>query len=87
MGGEVNMDDLIAFIGARLDEDECGVHYKPERALREVATWRAILAAVPPADRAEFRSGFNAALGLALQAKAREYSGHPDWRMDGRWGS
>jgi hypothetical protein len=53
------MDDLIAFITARLDEDEAdidtrdhdsgqcdylrGVHLEPERALREVAAKRAIL--------------------------------------------
>jgi hypothetical protein len=103
------MDDLIAFLTARLDEakrDAPSVHLSdcgcvmdissgscdcgyPARVLREVATWRAILAqaaAGPPADRPGFRAGFNAALGFVLQAAAGEYSDHPDWRMDGCWG-
>lgn len=121
------MDELIAFLTARLDEEEAAAlpfghtvwrdevppigvilvdgealieghvtgltthiaRHDPARTLREVATWRAILAQVaagPPADRPGFRAGFNSALGFVLQAKAGEYNDHPDWRMDGRWG-
>jgi hypothetical protein len=116
------MDDLIAFLTARLSDAEtrardllrtaqgvrlalqeprllgreipgwhswADVEAMCEGALSEVATWRAIIAqakAGPPADRPGFRAGFNSALGFALQAKARQYSDHPDWRPDGQWG-
>jgi len=59
------------------------VRHDPHRVLAEVRTWRAILAAQPPAE--EVRNGFGLALGYILQTKAREYSDHPDWRHDGCW--
>lgn len=83
-------DFLAAFITARINEQEAAAPASADRArvLREIATWRAIVAqyeAGPPVYGREFRSGFNAALGFTLQAKAREFSDHPDWRPDGRW--
>lgn len=83
-------DALAAFITARLNEQEAAAAAGADRArvLREVATWRAVVAqyeAGPPVYGREFRSGFNAALGFTLQAKAREFSDHPDWRPDGAW--
>lgn len=36
-------DDLIAFVSARLDEDEATARHEPERLPREVAAKRAIL--------------------------------------------
>lgn len=95
------MTDLADFLRARLDEDEATAReatlrvddhiarHDPGRVLREVATWRVILAqaaAGRPVGHPYRRGGFMAALGFVLQVKAREYSDHPDWRMDGCWG-
>jgi hypothetical protein len=107
-GAQAPLDDLIAFIGARLDEDEraidtrdhdsgqCdylrGVHYDPERAQREVATWRRVLLeySIPPGTDAKYggterETGFRLALSFTLKAKAAEWKEHPDYPPDGNW--
>lgn len=83
---------LTGFIAARLDEQAAAASSSadPARVMREVATWRAILAehaASPRVDDDRFRAGFSNALGFVLQQKAGEYSDHPDWQPDGAWPS
>jgi hypothetical protein len=80
---------LLPFSNPTPAQREHIARHDPGLVLREVATWRAILAqaaAGAPVDHPDRRGGFMAALGFVLQAKAREYSDHPDWRMDGCWG-
>lgn len=94
------MDDLIAFVTARIDDDEraigggkepgdwcdraTGMHLESDRARREVAAKRAIvaeyaaIAETPPADDAE--RALHSSMRGAVAAITAIYSDHADYR-------
>jgi hypothetical protein len=93
------MDDLIAFINARLDEDEAAVkrYGLGERSQRSVNSKRAIVAMyeheTEPAENEpewEVQQLIDARIEVLLNVLAEiaaVWSDHPDYRADGAPGS
>lgn len=87
------LDDPIAFLNARIDEDEAaakaGLH-DPARALREVEAKRRLLELAWDADQTDrildeeiarkVSPGELTTGGLMIRAMAAVYSDHPDYR-------
>lgn len=86
------MNDLIAFVSARLDEDEpsdrCGcldANHIPactpqpwkDRELREIAADRRLLAEL---ERCAGDQGWDDAIMLAVRLRATKWSDHPDYQ-------
>lgn len=89
------MSDLLAFLAARLDEDEAAHKasaigpFEPRRALREVAAKRAILARCEPFAGTNLGqhlqwSQEQQGLHFALHQMAAVYSDHPDYDQEWR---
>ena len=87
------VDDLIAFLAARLDEAAQRAKGSPEegriwlRALRDVEADRSLLAEwqkaeTDPAVDDQWNAGFAAGLRLAVQIRATRHSDHPDYRPE-----
>lgn len=88
------MDDLIAFLRARLDEDrewahdtECARQEDPARVLRDVEAKRAIVDLCEGADELDMSSPYDQGPWMAeqiLRRLASAWSDHPDYDAE-RW--
>jgi hypothetical protein len=88
------MDDLVAFLNARLDEDERYLksnshHLWTQRPLREVEAKRALVAEwrdheLERGETASYTDGLADGLELVVKQFAAVYRDHPDYRPQWR---
>jgi hypothetical protein len=82
------VDDLIAFLNARLDEDEAFTKAAADPALRWLAAARAILDAYEDARKwhqpypDDLDDGHREGLATAAKICAAIYSSHPDYQQE-----